>query len=208
MDEFEERNEDIDGINKWLWIKGDTGLWDGPAQNWKESHKAKILKHCENFQVVVQAGGGCGMYPRLLANIFSIVYTFEPDDSNFHCLVNNCWGRKVVMFNTAVGDTNSLVSMKRGSESNRGTHRVEEKACSYIPQITIDSIKYRQCDLIWLDIEGYEDKALKGAMETIHKFKPIIMAERGTSFEDWMKKIGYEKVDQSVSDTIFKPQNV
>ena len=208
MDEFFERDDDIDGVKKWLWIKGDTGLWDGPAQNWKDHHKANIKKYVKGRSVVVQAGGGAGMYPRLLSNMFSVVYTFEPDDSNFHCLAHNCYGKKVVMFNTAVGDFNSLVSVKRGNESNRGTHKVEEQDDSYIPQLTIDTIKYRYCDLIWLDTEGYEGQALKGAMETIHKFKPVIMAERGNKVEEWLDGLGYEKVDQSSADTIFKPKNV
>ena len=203
MTEFETREENIDGVEKWLWIKGDGGLWEGPKSDWRTAHKEKVLKHCKNFRVVVQAGGACGMYPRLLSHIFDVVYTFEPVEDNFYCLVNNCLGRKVIKFNAAVGPTNSLISMRGGNDHNRGTARVEEKGNSYIPQMTIDSIQYQHCDLLMLDVEGYEGEALKGAMETLYKFNPVVFVEVGLKVKDWMKRLGYEAVDSALQDTIY-----
>jgi FkbM family methyltransferase len=203
MIEFEIREENIDGIEQWIWIKGDDGLWTGPREDWRDHHKQKILKHCKNFRVVVQAGGGCGMYPRLLSNIFDVVYTFEPDEHNFYCLVQNCYDRKITKFNAAVGPTSSLISTYACTDSNRGTSKVEERGNSYIPQMTVDEIKYRYCDLLMLDVEGYELEALKGAMETMHKFNPVVFVECGWRVTDWMKNLGYEAVDNAAVDTIF-----
>ena len=207
-DDYEIREKNIGGVEKWLWPVSDSGLWDGPRENWNTSHKDKLKKYVTNFNVVVQAGGGCGMYPRLLSDMFKVVYTFEPNYTNFHCLVVNCTKPNIIKINAALGATSGLISMVSSNPKNMGTGRVEEKPDSFIPRLTIDMIKYSHCDLIWLDIEGYEENALKGAMETIHKFKPIIMAEHGQKFEDWMKQLGYEKIDQSVSDAIFRPRPV
>jgi FkbM family methyltransferase len=211
MIEFEIREGEIDGVKEWIWIKGDDGLWIGPKEDWVGYHKHKILKYCKNFRVVVQAGGGCGMYPRLLSNIFDVVYTFEPCESSFYCLVHNCYNRKIIKFNAAVGPERGLVTMVSINEHNRGTARVEEKGNSYIPMIPIDSIPYGYCDLLMLDVEGFEGEALKGAMETIHKFNPVIFAERGWQVTEWIKNLGYEEVDKSVADTIFmreRPENI
>ena len=51
----------------------------------------------------------------------------------------------------------------------------------YVPVTTIDQIikdlEVKNVDFIKIDIEGYEYKALLGALETIEKFKPIIYIE-------------------------------
>lgn len=206
-DKFYTRTDNIDGVDEWLWIEGDSGLWQGPMENWNQSHKEKIRRYVIKFGTVVQAGGAAGMYPKLLSKMFGVVYTFEPDPSNFQCLVRNCRDTNVIMFNAALGDAPTWVIMRPGSDSNRGTHRVEVVDSGHIPQIAIDSIPFREVDLLWLDTEGYELNILKGARNTITKFKPIIMAEAGGKCVEFLKELGYEQVDQSVSDTVFKYKN-
>lgn len=202
-DQFIVKECNVDGVEKWLWPKGDSGLWDGPMTDWKESHKHKIMQHCKNFRVAVQAGGACGMYPRLLSNIFSAVYTFEPCDTSFHCLVNNCPGEKIIKLNAAVGATPGLVSIKVGSQVNVGTNKVEERGNSSIPRMTIDSIPYQYCDLIMLDVEGYEKNAIEGARNTIKTFHPTLFVERGSDLVDYMAELGYIKIGTSKMDIIF-----
>lgn len=204
-DKFYMKHESIDGVTDWLWIEGETGLWLGPMQNWNDSHKAKIQKWCKGFGLVVQAGGGGGMYPRLLSNMFKSVYTFEPEPSNFQCLVHNVRHRDVWCFNAALGEEVGWCSVHEGSKQNRGTHRVQKDNMNRVPMMTIDSFKFTGVDLIMLDVEGYEGKILEGAVNTINRCKPIIIAEGGKSrCRDIIPKLGYEAVDQSVSDTFFK----
>ena len=204
-DRFFTRKETIDGVTEWEWIEDETGLWLGPMQNWNDSHKESVLKHTSGYNTVIQAGGGCGMYPRLLSNIFARVYTFEPEPANFQCLVRNCRNRDVWCFNAALGDTPKFVVVKEGSKANRGTHKINDDMAGNCPQMTIDMFPWKQVNLIWLDVEGFEGKILKGAKNTIKKFKPTIMAEAGkTRAKDIMDELGYEQVDQSVSDTVFK----
>lgn len=207
-DKFYVREDKIDDVDKWWWIEGDNGLWTGPRQNWEHSHKEKVLKYvtADRRKLVIQAGGGCGMYPRLLSNIFERVYSFEMEPSNFQCLVRNCEGRNVWCFNAALGDTQGFVKVKEGSKSNRGTHKVNPEEGN-VPQMRIDSIPWPRCDFIWLDVEGYEQNVLRGAEQTIKKFKPIIFAEGGRSrCKEYVESLGYDQVDQSVSDTVFKPK--
>ena len=44
MKELETRTLDLDGVSEWLWVKKDTGAWDGPHKDWP-IHKALIEKH-------------------------------------------------------------------------------------------------------------------------------------------------------------------
>lgn len=46
-----------------------------------------------------------------------------------------------------------------------------------LPTLCIDDLSLRECDLIYLDIEGYEFRALRGALATIERCHPVIVVE-------------------------------
>jgi hypothetical protein len=59
----------------------------------------------------------------------------------------------------------------------------------HIPILRVDDLALPHCDLMMLDLEGYELFALKGALNTITRCKPVIvMEDKGCS-----KVFGYEK---------------
>jgi FkbM family methyltransferase len=199
------RSDNIDGVSDWVWVKEDEGAWLGPSKEWYD-HKKTLLDNVPVRNVVIQAGGNCGLYPRLFANYFNRVYTFEPDPLNFHCLVNNCQQDNIIKFNCALGDENRLVSVQRGHMGNVGTHTIGIKDNNIIPQITIDSLNVDCCDLIQLDVEGYEIKILNGAISTIDKYKPIITVENGfhPPIVTFFNQHNYESIGQIGSDTIYR----
>ena len=51
-----------------------------------------------------------------------------------------------------------------------------------IPTLLIDDLNLTECDLIMLDVEGYELHALNGAIETIKKYGPVICVEHQASW--------------------------
>ena len=65
--------------------------------------------------------------------------------------------------------------MTAAEADNCGTHKVI--AGDSVEVRTVDGLGLDACDLIWLDIEGAEADAIKGAMATIEKFSPIIVLE-------------------------------
>jgi len=211
---YERSGRLIEGLDGWLWIKGDGGpgtdggAWTGPRNDWINSHSQKFFTHVKKFDLVVQAGGNLGLYPRLLANRFKMVYTFEPDPLNFHCLVNNCQLPNIIKINAALGEEAGFCHILLNHRSNVGMHRVhanDEGDFEGFPIMSIDSFNFPTCDMICLDTEGYEYHILKGAVKTIEKFKPVITAENkdGANVLDIIGPFGYKAVDQSVSDTIF-----
>ncbi len=167
-------HEDVEGIGEWLWPSHDKECWSIIKNDWNDHHSKKWFQYVHNFDVVLQAGGCCGLYPRLLANRFKWVYTFEPDPLSFHCMVNNCQNDHIIMLNAAVGNHNGLVGWSR-EHVNVGMNKIDNQAYPALPMIKIDDLNLRQLDLLALDLEGYEVEALKGASDTIHRLQPTLI---------------------------------
>jgi FkbM family methyltransferase len=114
----------------------------------------------------------------------------------------------VVKLNAALGGSPGLVDLNRSDASNIGTHSIKKEPGELkIPTITIDSLALESCDLIQLDVEGFESNVIEGAMHTIMRFKPIIVAESfsGADAIELMKNLNYQHVGTSFSDSIYKP---
>lgn len=202
----------VEGMDGWTWIKedglagSDGGAWVGPYRDWYLSHVNKYFTHVKKYGVVIQAGGALGMYPRLLATKFEFVYTFEPDPLNFYCLVNNCQVDNIIKFNAALGEKNEFVRIERCT-NNAGAHRVHLSDTGRMPVLSIDSFNFPDCDMIILDVEGYERSAIKGALKTIEKYKPVIVAEyteeSNRELLDLIGEFGYKIIDKSAADLIY-----
>lgn len=208
-DMVEIRDIDVDGETNWMWIKGDTGAFDGPRDNWYE-HKQKYFKHIEQFDTIVTAGTNCGMYARMYAKMFKHVFAFEPEPLAFFCMVNNVPYDHVVKLNAALGHKNDIVGIVRASPGghniNVGMNVIAPPSDKFqIPMMTIDSLNLNACDMIQLDVEGFEQYAIQGAIQTIQKFKPVIIAERFNTSEHQaaMGQINYSLVDISAMDAIY-----
>ena len=69
-----------------------------------------------------------------------------------------------------------------------------------VPTITIDALLRDDVDLIYLDIEGYETKALLGGANTIERCRPVIGIEDKKN--NLWAKYGHKRspVDMLISD--------
>ena len=182
-DLISKRKVDYEGIDELWWVTSDKGAFIGPLRDWKEG-RDKFLKGIIHG-TVIQAGGNCGMYARFYGNYFTNVYSFEPHPLNFECLKRNCQGNKYHLYNVAVGHTESKCQIQGTGKNgkNVGRFQVEESSEGNVDLITIDSLNLDRCDLIHLDIEGFEYNALIGAITTIVKFKPKVILEFGNGKE-------------------------
>lgn len=70
--------------------------------------------------------------------------------------------------------------------------------------ITIDSLKLN-LDAIYLDLEGFELPAPKGAIRTIQRCHPQIVAEQYTEsgVASFLSQFGYRFVGRSEADCLF-----
>ena len=207
---FEDEVTTHDG---WLWPAHDSFGFPAIIEEAKEIHR--VIEHCRAFDVAVQAGGNCGIMVTPLADAFARVYTFEPDPLNFYCLANNCQQPNVYKLQACLGDMPGTVSLMQ-HQSNTAAHYLAAAGMrGPVPMMLVDQLNLPACDLLMLDVEGFELQALKGAEATLAKFKPALCVEligHGTRYgvsddtvRSWLKWAGYKEVDRLLRDSIFIP---
>ena len=195
----------------WWWPIYDHSCWKYLTK--RKQVPTDISAHTVNKKVVVQAGGNAGMYVKFYQDIFETVYTFEPDPINFYCLVKNT-GNNVIKFQSCIGNTRGTVELSPISLKRANTGGFFVNGQGKIPVLKIDDLGLDCCDLIHLDIEGFEGHALLGAEETIKKFHPIIaveLAEHGEKFgwpdskiRELLLSYGYQEEEKVRGDFVFK----
>lgn len=171
-----------------------------------------VMAHCQNKRTAIQAGGNIGMWPKRLAGQFAKVITAEPDATNFMCLVQNIEGTpNIEVHNVAFGESFTTGQIKVNEAGNMGALSVVEGSGFHV--VPIDSLNVETCDLLQLDVEGYELFALSGAVRTIKASWPVICIElNGLSKNyghkdgdvlNFLKSLGYEKKQIIHRDVIF-----
>lgn len=180
---------------KFLWPRRDESLHgDIPTLAQLDDEVFPLVK---KKYVAVQAGGAMGMWAKRMAQVFNVVYTFEPTPDSFYCLNFNCPETNIVAFNAALGEEAGMVKMafpEHRKRSKEGKDNLGGFRCfpgGFHPTIALDWLHLPGCDLLFLDLEGYELFALQGAIETIKRHRPVIvMEDKGCS-----NAFGYAKGD-------------
>lgn len=207
--------------DKWDWSKF-VGSREGLKWGRKDiGNIDAALAHTPHRNVVVQAGGNLGIFPKYLAAHFEAVYTFEPEPEIFEFMCHNAPERNIFKFQAAVGCSRELVNISRVRRQNDGgTHHegiAHVAGPGVVPTLMIDDLGLKRCDLICLDIEGYELHALRGAHATIKLCRPIILCEINKSLacmgtitaDDVRQQItnhGYKFHSRIRSDELFIPE--
>lgn len=197
----------------WTWPKADKFCWKY-MRKWPNIPE-ELSRHVDIKGTVLQAGGNCGFYARKYAEIFNKVITVEPDLVNFYCLLRNTrMHNHVHPYRAALGDKGDFISLELPHEKNVGTYFVSGQG--NIPQITIDGMKLKWCNLIHLDIEGYELFALQGAKQTLQRCQPTVALEYNklankfgydiNDLDDFFEEQDYKKVAQYDNDIVYIPK--
>lgn len=195
---------ELEGVKQWLKI-ADDHVFEDIGNGWKH-YKEVFQNYLRGRNVAVQAGGYCGIFPRCMSQMFKTVYTFEPDPINFHCLVYNNPIPNVVKFQAALGEKHEMISMHYINPNNAGEKRVYPDKESYIPTLRIDDLYLSHCDLIMLDVEGYEMNALRGSIQTLLQFRPVVSVEdTNERIDNYLFGMGYRQVATVFKDTIYAP---
>jgi FkbM family methyltransferase len=208
----------LPGVDPLFWPKYDRGTWramhDYPVT---PGFLKTLMDHIPNRNIMIQAGGNCGQYVREYAKWFNTVYTFEPDPINFLCLTLNC-PRNVIKTQACLGKEKIFIELDAHVSDDgleAGGMHVGQKG--NIPTVRIDDMNLPGCDLIQLDIEGYEYFALQGAVQTIEQYHPVIIVEwvdawsarygvDKTTFDKFLSDRGYQEIIHEYSDTVYKYQ--
>ena len=151
--------------------------------DWDELIKNKIINCNNNWETFCDVGACIGTYTSFFKNLGK-VYAFEANPNNYNSLLsikdNNC-----VLENIAISDTDGTIKLlaendKSGChmsttlEENRFginySNSYDVKCCTldtYFDNIQIDCIK--------IDVEGAENKVIKGGINTIKNSKFCII---------------------------------
>lgn len=174
----------------------------------------ETVKRSRGHTLCIQAGGHAGLWPIELAKHYQTVYTFEPEKILFRCIIENLkshhkGGGEIIVSTKALGpEIKSSVKFK--SHPSAGSWRIDESGKHEVEMITIDSLNLPACDAIFLDIEHYEIPALRGALETIRKFQPVLHVEvlknEEQAMADFMKSINYKHALKVHCDHIYVPE--
>jgi len=142
-----------------------------------------------NQRTCIQAGGAMGMYPLRLSYHFLKTYTFEPLIANLECLHANLsqdkLGNEIVIAPCPLWSEPGVkmkMTYSKDVKNSYGAHHVAKKhhakvADEEVSTATIDEYALEEVDLIWLDIEGAEYYALKGACWTVSHNRPVVVVE-------------------------------
>jgi FkbM family methyltransferase len=179
-----------------------------------------ILPHINEGNTVLDIGAYIGDHTIAYSNKVGEtgeVMAFEPSINAYRCLKHNMLGIKNVFCQqVAVGLKNGRTDIQE-VEGNDGMNYILEGGT--VEMIKIDFLKLKKCDFIKIDVEGYELDVLKGAKNTIKKFKPKLLIEinnetltrvgvdRKQIFE-WLNDMGYEyeNIYEPFGQGLYEPQ--
>lgn len=187
---------------------------DGVARyQWRARDSAVAV--CEQKRICIDIGANVGLWACDLVKSFQQVIAFEPVAEFRECFKKNVLSPNYVLEAVALGRTESFIEMNI-VEGNTGHSHINPTSLGTgtIPLKTLDSYNYENVDMIKIDVEGFEEEILAGAMNTILKNKPIIVVEQQKhEYKDAMiekpsikilESWGYRVVDQHKKDWILK----
>lgn len=199
MDKHSIVRKKIDGISFELDLREviDHAMYFVGSREPETSHALKVL--CKQGQVVLDIGANVGSHSLPIASHVGEsgkVYAFEPvpwavNKFKRNLELNNF--NNITLETIALSDVNEEMDMKfrasfkLGSKSGVGQDgKIDDGWWDECEQVkvrmeTLDSYvlhnQISHIDLIKLDVDGFEGKVIRGALDTLKRFQPILIME-------------------------------
>lgn len=176
--------------------------YQAPARN-------LALKHCKKFDRALDVGAHIGLWSKHLCQKFNDVIAFEPVEAHRECIFENIDALNFSCEPYAIGASNGTIGMHIAKDCSGGSH-VEPGTGVNVR--ALDDIDFDTVDFIKMDVEGYELFALKGAVETLEKHKPVVVIEQKKNIHfglpqyaasDFLKSLGAKEIGRAVDDWVF-----
>ena len=165
---------------KWgeTWFYGKDQYVGRSLYNYGEFSGEECEKILELSQgTCLDIGANVGAIAQMLEANGLDVIAFEPQPAIYNLLKKNFFGEA---YNCALGDEETIAAMPRLRYEERnnfgGVSLNTRGILGYIeiPVKRLDSFNFEDIGFIKLDVEGYEEKVLRGGEELIKKYKPIL----------------------------------
>lgn len=198
---------------------------------WQGRFPEYLLKFVKESKVFVDIGANYGFMSTALATVFDEVHSFEVIPKTYDCLVKNIKGfDNITAHPCGLGNIESSMLAKRRLKTAGHSQVVNdpEQIKLYrekrhpkqhmvelfeIPIKTLDSFNFERIDLLKIDVEGFEEYVLQGAVNTLTRCNPVVALEitrekkttviRNIDCLEFMKELGYNLIDQRKDDFIL-----
>jgi FkbM family methyltransferase len=159
---------------------------------WEPYMNNVFEKYINKNSVVIECGCHIGVHTVKIASLCKKIYGFEPMPNTYQVLAKNIrlnGIQNAVLYKKGVADKPGMTKYAWSIKGNPGGSGLANNPigipswCSPMNEdipvelITIDSMDLDQLDFMKLDVEGYEPLVIKGAINTITKYKPVIVME-------------------------------
>lgn len=147
----------------------------------------KILEALPVFGTFVDVGANIGIWSYPFQRHFSHVIAYEPSPRNLECLYKNVEG--ITVHEAGLGNVNTTAQFV-DSEDNCGNAHIVDKKKKHSYEIEVrrlDDENLEECNLIKIDVQGYEWPVIQGAKKTIEKFIPWVIFEPNQDVEEMVR---------------------
>jgi FkbM family methyltransferase len=195
-----------------------------PKRNgFQREHLLQAFKHVRKWGIAIDVGAHVGFWTLDMAERFQQVFAFEPAPDTFECLCKNMAGfPHVATARAAIGNVSGKCTLvddperlKAGKTGNTGSRFVQPG--DDVVMLALDDLNFTGCDLLKIDVEGFEFQVLAGAKRLIGKYRPVIIMETDKGFarrfgqgkraaEIAVREMGYKEAAHMRPDKVFIPQ--
>jgi FkbM family methyltransferase len=179
---------------------------NGGPPEYQDDVRDEAYKYVTDFDIAIDVGANVGLWAKPLTEKFKRVIAFEPLKQVYSCLERNVYGLPVDVHRYALGNIDSKVQMIFDSV-NTGNSFVSEVGTGSIDIKRMDNLDLPKFGLLKIDCERHELQVIQGAVETITKYKPIIVCEQHKDTEycagNFLKELGAKEITNVRKDYIF-----
>jgi FkbM family methyltransferase len=154
---------------------------------------APVLEYIKEDNIVLDIGGNIGQTALFMAKRTGAngrVVSFEPFPETYNRFLTNLrlnpGIQNITVENIALGNSHEKLKMSAENTGNSGQNRILNGGGPSNALIGVEVIPLSyylktkplaKIDLIKIDVEGFEYKVLKGAVEVIKQYKPLLYIE-------------------------------
>jgi FkbM family methyltransferase len=186
------------------------GVWEHETIDYMRAHADRDIVHAGTYFGDFLPAVSAAMRPGFT------VYAFEPNSENHACaewtVLLNGLGN-VRLRRAALGDASSVRQLQT-SEGGRplgGMSRITDAPSGDwedVATVRLDDVLATDADVgvLQLDVEGFEEPALRGALDTIARCRPILILETPPRMfiDSHIAPLGYQKAGSVCGNTIFR----
>ncbi len=122
--------------------------------------------------VALDVGAFFGTATRILLDRGCVTWAFEPNPEALSCLESNCPGAHIL--DAIVGD-GRVAAVLHGDAHASSAYALA--GTSGARSLALDDLRLGRCDLVKIDVEGFEPFVLAGMRRLLARFRPVLFVE-------------------------------